>query len=67
MATEEQDFTASSLATAAGVTFGYICQLCRSGKLACRKLGNYWIISHDVGAAWLAEREAKRAQAADEL
>ncbi len=57
VATEQQDYTASSLATAAGVTFGYICQLCRSGKLTCRKLGSYWIISHEVGAAYIAERE----------
>lgn len=62
MATEQKDYTASSLATAGGVTFGYICQLCRSEKLACKKFGNYWLIPYEVGAAWLEQRQAKTTQ-----
>jgi len=59
MATEKKDFTASSLATAAGVHYSHIARLCREGKLDCQKFGNYWLISHEVGAAWLAARKAK--------
>jgi hypothetical protein len=60
--TEQQDFTASSLAQDAGVTFGYIAQLCRAGKIPARKFGNVWLIRYAVGAAWLEARKAKLAQ-----
>lgn len=58
----EQDYTATSLAAAAGVHFTYIARLCRQGKLACRKLGQYWLISREDGQRWLEERQAKQAQ-----
>lgn len=61
-ATERQDYTASSLAKAAGVHFTHIARLCREGKLDCRKFGSYWIIPFDVGAAYIAERQAKTTQ-----
>lgn len=62
MATEQQDYTAFSLATATGLTFSYIARLCRDGKLDCRKFGNYWVIPHTVGAAFIAEREKAKAE-----
>lgn len=59
---EQKDYTASSLATAAGVHFTHIARLCRDGKLDCRKFGNYWVIPHTVGAAFIAEREKAKAE-----
>lgn len=57
---KQQDYTATDLAKAAGVHFTYTARLCRKGKLPCRRLGRYWIISFEDGQKWLEEREARR-------
>jgi len=60
-ATTKQDFTASSLAAAAGVTFSYIAQLCRAGKIPAQKFGAAWLIRYEDGAAWLEQRKPEQA------
>ena len=61
-ATEQYDYTASSLATAAGVTFSHVARLCREGRIPARKFGSSWQIRYKDGQAWLAERQAKQAK-----
>jgi len=64
-ATEQDDYTASSLATAAGVTFSHVARLCREGRIPARKFGSSWRswqIRYEDGQRWLAERQAKHAQ-----
>jgi len=55
------DFTASSLAEAAGVDNSYIARLCRQGKIPAIKLNpQTWLIRYEDGAAWLEARQAKQ-------
>ena len=57
--TQEQDWTASSLARAAGVGADYVARLCRNGKIPAVKVGNaVWVITNKDGLAWLALRPA---------
>lgn len=58
-ATEQQDYTATSLAAAAGVHFSHVARLCREGRIPARKFGNVWLIRFADGQRWLAERQAK--------
>ena len=60
--TPKQDYTAKDLAAEAGIDFSYIARLCRLGKLPCRRLGRYWLISREDAQHWLEERKAKQAQ-----
>lgn len=60
--TQARPFTASSLAAAAGVSVQYIARLCKQGKIEAQKVGPVWLISYDVGAAWIAERKTKQAR-----
>lgn len=55
-----QDYTASSLAEAAGVHYSHIARLCREGRIPARKFASLWIITYADGQQWIAEREAKR-------
>lgn len=58
-----RDFTASSLAAAAGVDKSYIARLCRQGIIPAVKLSPMvWLIRYEDGAAWLAARKAKQAR-----
>lgn len=64
-----QDWTASELADAAGVTPRWIGELCATGVLeGARKRAGAWFIPHDVGQQWLDEREkaASPSEAEDE-
>jgi len=61
-AIEKQDFTASSLAEAAGVHFSHVARLCQQGRIPARKFGSAWVIRYEVGQRWLEEREAKKAE-----
>ena len=65
-AVETQDFTASSLAEAAGVHFSHVARLCRQGRIPARKFGSAWVIRYEVGRQWLEEREARKAEQAKE-
>lgn len=56
----EHDFTATSLAAAAGVSKVYVARLCRLGIIPAVKIAkNVWVIRHEDGAAWLAQRQTK--------
>jgi len=55
-------YTATTLAQAAGVGFGYVARLCRAGKLPCRKLGTVWMIARDDGQTWLTGRQKPEAR-----
>lgn len=65
--TEQKPYTATSLAQAAGVGFGYIARLCRVGKIPADKFGNVWMIRFEDGQRWLAERQAKLAAESPEV
>lgn len=55
------DFTATSLAKAAGVHKTYVARLCKAGIIPAVKIaGAVWVIRYEDGAAWLAARKAKQ-------
>lgn len=57
----QRDFTASSLAKAAGVHKTYVARLCKAGIIPAVKVAEaVWLIRYEDGAAWLAARQAKR-------
>jgi excisionase family DNA binding protein len=58
--TKHEDFTASSLAKAAGVHYTYIARLCRQGRIPARKFGPVWLIHYEDGVAWLEARQVKQ-------
>jgi len=58
----ERDYTAASLAAAAGISRAYVSRLCQSGVIpAVKVVGTVWVIRYEDGQRWLAERKAKRA------
>jgi len=54
-------WTATSLASVAGVDSSYIARLCRRGKIAAQKFGQAWMIPFAEGQRWLNERAAQSA------
>jgi len=65
--TTGRDFTASSLAAAAGISRSFVARLCKSGAIPAVKIaGAVWVIRYEDGAAWLAQREAKQREAQSE-
>lgn len=65
--TTGRDFTAGTLARAAGVSPSYVARLCRLGILPAVKVaGAVWVIRYADGAAWLAQREAKQRETQSE-
>lgn len=65
VANETQDFTAYSLAQAAGIDYSYVARLCRQGRIPARKFGHAWLIRYEVGQRWIEEREARQAAEAE--
>lgn len=62
-ATEPRDYTATTLAAAAGISKTYVARLCRQGKIPAVKLSpTVWLIRYEDGVAWLEARETKRSQ-----
>ena len=58
---EGKDFTATTLAAAAGVDKSYVARLCRQGIIPAVKLSpTIWLIHYADGSAWLAQRESRR-------
>lgn len=60
------DWTATELATEAGVTRRWVNELCSLGADGpfpnARQRGRMWFIPHTEGAAWLDARQAQQAQ-----
>jgi excisionase family DNA binding protein len=56
---EPTDYTAATLAQAAGIGKSYVARLCRNGALPCTRIGHVWLIRYDVAQQWLAARKAK--------
>ena len=52
-------WTATSLASAAGVDSSYIARLCRRGKIVAQKFGQAWMIPYEEGQRWLTEHTAE--------
>ncbi len=63
----ERPFTATSLASAAGVDPSYIARLCRQGKIEATKFGSSWMIPYEEGRRWLERRTAESGQDAETL
>ena len=62
MTTQRNDYTVTTLAAAAGVTRAYIARLCKRGAIAAYMIGKQYVIPHNVGAEWLAQRNKKQAE-----
>jgi len=55
-----RDFTAASLAKAAGIDRSYVARLCRQRIIPAVKVApTAWVIRYEDGAAWLEARKAK--------
>jgi hypothetical protein len=64
---EQQPWTATSLAKAVGIAPSYIARLCRQGQIKGIKFGQAWMIPYEEGQNWLEKRTTEFSQGKEDL